>query len=56
MLTNSNLSYVLLCISVYALSLTVIYQNAFDDSKKLIQYNQTTLLVIAHPGIDLIIY
>lgn len=44
-----NLSYVLFCASVYVLSLTVIYQNALDDSKRSVLQNGTTLLVIAHP-------
>lgn len=49
MLQNTNLSYVLFCVSVYALSLTVIYQNALEDSKRTVLRNGSTLLVIAHP-------
>lgn len=48
---QSNLSYVALSLTVYMLSLTVIYQNAYDDSKEMTKFNETTLLVIAHPGI-----
>lgn len=46
---DANIPYVLLCASVYALSLTVIYQNAYETSRKLVTQNETTLLVIAHP-------
>lgn len=49
MLQNTNLSYVLFCASVYALSLTVIYQNALEDSRRTVPRNGSTLLVIAHP-------
>lgn len=49
MIPESNFSYVLLCMSIYALSLTVIYQNAYEESKRSVNYNETTLLVIAHP-------
>lgn len=49
MFGDSNLTYVLLCATVYALSLTVIYQNAHETSKRTVVQNETTLLVIAHP-------
>ena len=49
MLRNINVPYILFCASIYALSATVLYQNAYEDRKRQIRNNETTLLLIAHP-------